>query len=151
MRKDSLAKAEAAAKAEAERKAAEAKAEAERKEAEAKAEAERKAAVVKASPDLILYLDHSAKWEKGKMESFGEVPGLWDALNARDFDKILSYADALEESSRFTALCKSIRELKKIPGRHFTQNYCVDPADTEITFTGYQNKIDGKLRDLKGF
>ena len=150
-RKDSLARAEAAAKAEAERKAAEAKAEAERKEAEAKAEAERKAAVVKASPDLVLYLDHSAKWEKGKMESFGEVPGLWDALNARDFDKILSYADALEESSRFTALCKSIRELKKIPGRHFTQNYCVDPADTEITFTGYQNKIDGKLRDLKGF
>ena len=118
---------------------------------EEKAEAERKASVVKASPDLVLYLDHSAKWEKGKMESFGEVPGLWDALNARDFDKILSYAETLEESTRFTALCKSIRELKKIPGKHFTQNYCVDPADTEITFTGYQNKIDGKLRDLKGF
>lgn len=150
-RKDSLEKAEAAAKADAERQAAEAKAAAERKAAEEKAEAERKAAVVKASPDLVLYLDHSAKWEKGKMESFGEVPGLWDALNARDFDKILSYAETLEESTRFTALCKSIRELKKIPGKHFTQNYCVDPADTEITFTGYQNKIDGKLRDLKGF
>ena len=150
-RKDSLARAEAAAKEAAERQEAEAKAEAERKAAEEKAEAERKASVVKASPDLVLYLDHSAKWEKGKMESFGEVPGLWDALNARDFDKILSYAETLEESTRFTALCKSIRELKKIPGKHFTQNYCVDPADTEITFTGYQNKIDGKLRDLKGF
>lgn len=150
-RKDSLAKAEEAARADAERKAAEAKAEAERKAAEEKAEAERKAAVVKASPDLILYMDHSAKWEKGKMESFGEVPGLWDALNARDFDKILSYEDTLEESVRFTALCKSIRELRKIPGKHFTQNYCIDPADTEITVTGYQNKIDGKIRDLKGF
>ena len=150
-RRDSLAKAEAEAKADADRRAAEEKAEAERREAEEKAEAERKAAVVKASPDLILYLDNSAKWEKGKMESFGEVPGLWDALNARDFDKILSYEDTLEESVRFTALCKSIRELKKIPGKHFTQNYCVDPNDTEITFIGYQNKIDGKLRDLKGF
>lgn len=149
-RKDSIAKAEAAAKAAAEAKAAEAKAEEERRVAEEKAEAERKASVVKASPDLVLYLDQSAKWEKGKMESFGEVPGLWDALNARDFDKILSYAETLEESSRFTALCKSIRELKKIPGKHFTQNYCVDPADTEITYTGYLNKIDGKIRDLKG-
>lgn len=139
---------EAAEQAARDKEAAEAAA-AKQAEAEA-AEAARKAAVVKASAKVISYLDSSNKWSRTEMEAFGEINGLWDALNERNFEKILSYSDKLEGSSRFRAICATVSELQKIPGKHFTQNYCVDPSDTEITFMNYQNKIDGKLRDLKG-
>lgn len=88
-------------------------------------EEERKSAIRK-------YLDENNVWNRSKMEAYPEIAGLWDALNERDFDKILTYKDYLKNSERFRKVIEAVEKNKdkKFKGKHTTK-------DNDITIEGY--------------
>lgn len=88
----------------------------------------------------IWYLDNHKKWKREEMELLEPLRGLWDALNYRDFQKILQYQD-LKESEKFLKLVKAIKENEK----PFSGSYCGD-KDTEITISRYIGTL-GKIQN----
>lgn len=84
----------------------------------------------------ISYLDSHSVWNRTEMEKFVAIQGLWDALNEREFEKILHYEKELKKSKIFSKLVKAIKTTQ----RSFSAPYC-DEGDTEITISIYMSKL----------
>ncbi len=84
----------------------------------------------------IWYLDNHEKWKRNEMELFEPLRGLWDALNYRDFQKILQYQEDLKKSKNFLKLVKAIKENEK----SFSGSFCPS-GDSTITISNYIGKL----------
>ena len=78
----------------------------------------------------ISYLDQNNVWNKHKMEKHEPLKGLWDAMNERRFDDILSYENILSKSAIFQELVAAITK-----NRHklFSGNFNTNLNDFDIT------------------
>ena len=63
--------------------------------------------------------------------------GLWDALNAYDFDNIKQYKEPLKNSVKFKALISAIENKKR---EDYPETYN-NPGDLEISIDKYIEKI----------
>ena len=70
----------------------------------------------------IEYLDQNKTWNRDSMEAFPVLQGLWDAMNDRDFDKVLDKADSLKMSSSFQKLVEAIQNNREKEFGRYTQD-----------------------------
>lgn len=99
---------------------------------------------VRDADEVISYLDNNNVWNREKMEGFSQIKGLWDALNSRDFDKILKFEKKLKDSKRFQKIVKAVKENKK---KTYTAKYNPNPGDLNITIEK-DNKNKGYIKAL---
>lgn len=90
---------------------------------------------------VIKYLDENNVWNRNNMEEFSQIKGLWDALNTRDFDKILKLENTLRDSKKFSKLISAIKENKN---KTFPPKFNDDPNDFDITIEQVKDQ-SGKI------
>lgn len=93
--------------------------------------------------EVIAYLDNNNVWNRDKMEEFSEIRGLWDALNTRDFSKILEFENTIGESMKFQKLISAV---KRNMSKSFSENYN-KPNDLNITIE-HAGNIKGYIKAL---
>jgi hypothetical protein len=86
--------------------------------------------------EAIKYLDNQTVWILSEMEQYDVLKGLWQALNNRQFEKVLQYEKSLNQSTKFARLVEAIKKNKET----FQGTYCPD-GDTQITINGYIRKL----------
>lgn len=86
--------------------------------------------------EAIKYLDNQTVWILSEMEQYDVLKGLWQALNYRQFEKVLQYEKSLNQSTKFARLVEAIKNNKET----FQGTYCPD-GDTQITINGYIRKL----------
>ena len=86
--------------------------------------------------EAIKYLDNQTVWILSEMEQYDVLKGLWQALNNRQFEKVLQYEKSLNQSTKFARLVEAIKNNKET----FQGTYCPD-GDTQITINGYIRKL----------
>lgn len=87
--------------------------------------------------EVVNYLDTHEKWNRNDMSKFREIPELWDAINDRDFERILLHEEQLKASSRFKELVQAIKENQN---KSFPQPYITSPNDFDITIGNRDTK-----------
>lgn len=88
--------------------------------------------------DLIIeYMDDQIKWHKSDLDNYPEILGLWDALNAYDFDNIKQYKEPLMNSVKFKALISAIENKNR---EDYPETYN-NPGDLEISIDRYIEKV----------
>lgn len=105
-----------------------------KKKEQEKAEQEKKRKAEERKSAIRKYLDETNVWNRSKMDAYPEIAGLWDALNERDFDKILTYKDYLRYSVRFR---KVIEAVEKNKDKKFNEKYT---QDNDITIEAVEGK-----------
>ena len=110
-----------------------------KKKEQEKAEQDKKRKAEERKSAIRKYLDETNVWNRSKMETYSEIAGLWDALNERDFDKILTYRDYLKDSKRFD---KVIEAIEKNKDKKFKEKYT---QDNDITI----EPVDGNKGYIK--
>lgn len=68
----------------------------------------------------ISYIEHNNVWNRTYMENHEPLKGLWDAMNERRFDDILTYENVLGRSEIFKELVAAINANRH---KHFSGNY----------------------------
>lgn len=113
-----------------------------KKKEQEKTEQDKKRKAEERKSAIIKYLDETNVWNRSKMETYSEIAGLWDALNERDFDKILTYRDYLKDSERFDKVIEAIEKNKdkKFKGKYTQDNdITIEPVDNK----GYIKALNG--------
>ena len=103
----------------------------------------------------IEYLDGHDVWNKGGMDNFKYLKGLWIALDTYNFDEVLSEKyECLMDSEKFAELVELINANKK---NEHHQNYTNRPGDSDISYDLYKkavkrsdSKVKPKSDDNKG-
>lgn len=87
---------------------------------------------------VVDYLDSHEVWKKQEMDDFPAIKELWDAINNRDFEKILSYEVLLKDSDVFQKLINAINENKHKKFQKYTDGTEIAIGDKE---KGYIKKL----------
>jgi len=90
------------------------------------------------------YLDTHEKWNRNEMEKFPEISGLWDAINDRDFERILNHEEQLKASSKFKELVQAVEDNQN---KSFPRAYITSPNDVDITI-GNRDTRDSYIQRL---
>lgn len=104
----------------------------------AKAEEERLAGLAQAA---AAYLSANAKWTKGALDANELTRGLFNAINTYDVTAIEAIAEkvpAFDWDPLCTAVANGADKAREKTGRN---TYCVNPADTTLTISGYINYL----------
>jgi len=90
--------------------------------------------------EATTYLDNTQDWNRSEMEKYEPLQGLWDAINSKNLDTILTYATKLEASKTFQDFVKIIEQYKD---KNYPKNSYNQEGDSIINinkFTKYIQK-----------
>lgn len=93
----------------------------------------------------IEYLNKNNVWNRTAMENYDVLKGLWDAMNKRRFDDILSYKEKLKTSETFKEVIEAV---KKNKGKTFNGNFNVNANDYDITIKP-EGRNKGYIKSLE--
>lgn len=91
----------------------------------------------------IRYLEDNDVWNRTAMEEYTALKGLWDALNARSFKKVLDKKyDSLVGSAKFKRLRAAAKE---VGVRQWPSSTYTSIGDEDITIDPYISKLERLL------
>lgn len=99
----------------------------------------------------IMYLDQNEKWRKSEMESYPELSGLWDAMNAYDYDGVASYFRLLQLSDNYMQLLDAMRYNRGYITSNFDGRIYNATQDDVITVPTYIFSIKPQPRRRTNF